>query len=192
MRHLFSQGPVPAPGANASPAANAPRVPRRKRCRAFTILEVSLAGAVMAMGIATSLTVLQYGLRSIDTARNMTLASQIMQSAIEILRLQNWTQISAMRTTNPSGTPGSSGGPALVDPSTTIITSGSSSLNTTLTAIANRFSCYRTVEEISGRSDIFKITLTVSWTGIDGRAHSLVYETRYAKNGLADYYYVSH
>jgi len=48
------------------------------------------------------------------------------------------------------------------------------------------------VASISGRTDIKLITLTVSWTGLDGRAHQLTSETRYAKNGLSDYFYVSH
>ena len=65
-------------------------------------------------------------------------------------------------------------------------------LDTMLAAIANRFTCVRTVAPISGRDNIKLITLTVSWTGVDGRAHALTYQTRYAKNGLSDYLYVSH
>ena len=55
-----------------------------------------MAAIVMALGITTCITTLQYGMRAIDTARNMTLAAQIMQSQMEILRLQNWSQISAL------------------------------------------------------------------------------------------------
>lgn len=134
----------------------------------------------MLFGIATSLTTLQFGVRSVDTARSMTLASQIMQSEMEILRLQNWAQITALD------------GRAVVDPATTISTGSGTALDTTLTAIANRFTCVRTVEAISGRSDIRLITLSVSWSGVDGRTHELTYQTRYAKNGLSDYFYVAH
>ena len=139
-----------------------------------------LAGFVMVLGIVSSLTALQFGTRTVDTARNMTLAAQIMQSEMEILRLQNWAQIVAL--------PAS----ATVDPSTTISTGYGTTLDSMLTSIANRFTCTRTVADISGRSNIKLITLSIVWTGVDGRSHSLSYQTRYAKNGLSDYFYVSH
>ena len=55
-----------------------------------------MAGTILAMVIASSLLVLQTGMRAVDTARNMTLAGQISQSALEVLRLQNWGQVSAL------------------------------------------------------------------------------------------------
>jgi type II secretory pathway pseudopilin PulG len=146
----------------------------------FTIFEVGMASFVLAMAIATAVTVIQHGLRAVDTARNLTLAGQIMQSEMEILRLQNWAQISAL--------PAS----ATVDPTTTITSGNSSSLDTTLTTIASRFSCTRTVADIPGRANIKLITLQVGWNGVDGRAHTVSYQTRYAKDGLSDYFYVSH
>ena len=139
-----------------------------------------MAAIVMALGITTSITTLQYGLQAVDTARNMTLAGQIMQSEMEILRLQNWTQISALAAS------------ATVDPSTTISSGTTSSLDLALNTIASRFTCTRTVADISGRADIKLITLTTVWTGVDGRRHTLSYPTRYAKNGLSDYFYVTH
>ncbi|MBC7368213.1 MAG: hypothetical protein H7343_15605 [Undibacterium sp.] len=165
--HLSSRAP-------SSPTANRPAA------GGFTILEVMLAAIVMVLGIVSSLTTLQFGARAVDTARNTTLAAQIMQSEMEILRLQNWSQISAM--------PAS----ATLDAATTISSGSSSSLDTMLNTIASRFTCTRSVADISGRSDIKSITLTVVWNGIDGRRHSLTYQTRYAKNGLSDYFYVSH
>lgn len=139
-----------------------------------------MAAIVMVLGIVTSLTTLQFGMRSVDTARNMTLASQILQSELEILRLQNWAQISAL--------PAS----ATVDPATSISSGSATTLDTTLNTIAGRFTCTRTVAAISGRADIKLITLDVSWSGIDGRSHTVTYQTRYAKNGLSDYFYVAH
>jgi Tfp pilus assembly protein PilV len=153
---------------------------RRRRTAGFTIVETALAAFVMALGIATSLTALQAGLKATDTARNMTLAGQIIQSEIEIIRLENWSQICALAA---SGT---------IDPTSTISTNSGSSLDTLLNTIANRFTVTRTVADIAGRTDIKTITLSVTWTGIDGRSHNLTYQTRYAKDGLADYLYVSH
>ncbi len=145
-----------------------------------------LGATIMVLGIVTAITALQYGMRSVDTARNMTLAAQIMQSEVEILRLQNWTQISAL----PASTS--------VDPSTMITTGTATTLDATLTAIAARFTCTRQVSNVSGKTDLAGlpnmklITLTVGWIGLDGRTHSLAFQTRYAKNGLSDYFYVAH
>lgn len=139
-----------------------------------------MAAIVLALGITTAITTLQHGMRAIDTARNMTLAAQIMQSDIEILRLQNWSQMLAL----PS--------PATVDPTATISSGNTTSLDVTLNTIAQRFLCTRTIEDVPGRADIKRIRHVASWTGVDGRRHSLIYEIRYAKNGLSDYYYVSH
>jgi hypothetical protein len=139
-----------------------------------------MAAIVMVLGIVTSLTTLQFGMRSVETARNLTLAAQIMQSEMEILRLQNWAQISAL----PSS--------ASVDPTATISSGSSSALDAMLTTIAGRFTCTRTVAALSGRADIKLITLTIGWAGVDGRRHSVSYQTRYAKNGLSDYLYVTH
>ncbi len=177
MRHL---SPRPA-----SPGQNRDRTLRTQR--GFTILEVALSTFVLALGIVTSITALQYGMRQVDTARNMTLAGQIMQSEMEILRLQNWAQIVVLQNAQASATT-----PTVIDPATTITSGTSTTLDARLTAIANRFTCTRLVETISTQADMKRITLNVSWSGVDGRAHSVNFQTRYAKNGLSDYFYVAH
>lgn len=138
-----------------------------------------MAATVMLLAIVTSLTTLQFGMRSVDTARSMTLASQIMQSEMEILRLQNWAQIIALDGTNE------------INASNSITTGSATTLDATLTNIASAFRCYRTVESISGRANIRRIALRITWRGVDGRPHQLSYESRYARNGLSDYFYVS-
>ena len=148
------------------------------RARAFTILEVAIAATILALVIATSLTVLQTGMRAVDTARNMTLAGQISQSVIEVLRLQNWSQISALPAFATVNIPNA-------------ISSGSAtSLDNTLNKITNRFTCTRTVSD--PKANMRLITVTVSWRGNDGRSHSVSSQARYAKKGLNDYIYISH
>ena len=149
----------------------------------FSIVEVMMAAAVMVFGITSAILALQSGMRAVDTARNMTLAAQIMQSEMEVLRLQNWSQIVALQAaTNPYTVPASE----------TITTGTSTTFDTVLTGIANRFTCVRTISDISGRADIKAIDLTTTWNGVDGRPHTLSYEIRYAKNGLSDYFYTTH
>jgi type II secretory pathway pseudopilin PulG len=152
---------------------------RRPSCRAaFTVFEVMVSATILALVISTSLVVLQTGMRAVDTARNTTLAGQISQSVLEVMRLQNWTQISAL--------------PAYSSVSVSdAITSGTSTaLDAALNTVTYRFSCTRTVS--TPKPNLRLITVTVSWRGIDGRPHSLTSQARYAKHGLNDYIYISH
>lgn len=139
-----------------------------------------MAAVVLVLSITTSITVLQYGMRAVDTARSMTLAGQIMQSEMEILRLQNWAQICALP------------GTEVVNTTTTISSGNATALDLKLNSIADGFTCTRTVADIAGRTGIKTITLTTTWKGLDGRDHSVSFSTRYAQYGINDYFYVSH
>jgi hypothetical protein len=136
------------------------------------------AVVVLALVISTSLLVLQTGMRAVDTARNMTLAGQISQSALEVLRLQNWTQVSAL----PAF--------ATVNINDTISAGTITALDTALNGVASRFTCTRTVSD--PKPNMRVITVAVTWRGNDGRSHVVSSQSRYAKHGLNDYFYVSH
>src|SRR5688500_13022633 len=58
--------------------------------RGFSIIEIVLATFVMTFALATSILTLQAGFRGLADARDTTLASQIMQSEIERIRLMPW------------------------------------------------------------------------------------------------------
>jgi hypothetical protein len=123
------------------------------------------------------------GFRSIDVARDSTLAAQIMQSEIERLRLWPWSKITAP----PS--------PA-VEPVDSIIelpateTVSLTSMFATNAQLAAKFTVVRKVEVDTARpADVRNITITVTWKSYDGRTHSREFKTMYAKNGLYDYYY---
>jgi hypothetical protein len=145
----------------------------RKAC-GFTIFEVTMAASILLLVIA----ILQAGIRAVDTARNMTMAGQICQSALELLRLQNWSQISAL--------PAQS----VVNVNEAISSGNVTSLDAKLNSVAARFTVTRTIT--SPKSNMRRITITGTWQGIDGRPHSVSVETRYVKNGLNDYLYISH
>lgn len=157
----------------------APRARSRRRLRGFTIFELSMAVMVMAFGLVTSLTVLQMGFRSLDTARNTTIASQLLQSVMEDMRMLPWNasspsnSITALQATS-NGTRGN-------------VTLDGSFTNNDPAAIAmvNRFIITRTISDQS--TALKKIVLTVEWTGIDNRAHTLSYCSYYGQNGLHDY-----
>ncbi len=141
----------------------------RRRRGGFTIVEVMVAAAVMALAITTSITTMQSAFLALDSARNITLAGQIMQGEFEKMRLKNWDTVAAYPTTETTLT---------ID-----------SAFTSNPAIGNRFTLKRTIAAVN--SDMKEITLTINWRGYDGRNFSRYYKTYYGRNGLYDYFYNS-
>jgi Tfp pilus assembly protein PilV len=154
---------------------------RGSRSAAFTILEVACAAAVLALSLATSLTVLQQGFRALDTARNTTMAAQLLQSVMEDLRMLPWdaaapsSSITSLEADPGNGTTGN-------------VTPDSSFTNGDPAAIAmvGRFTITRAITDVSAAMK--QIDLTAGWTGIDGRSHTIKYSSYYGKNGLHDYF----
>lgn len=132
--------------------------------RGFTIVEVMVAATVLIFGIVGAITVAQRGLQAIDMARNLTAASQSMQSEMERLRLMSWAQIQAVQ--------------------------DSGSLEVKLEAGAERLTCTRTIRDV--KTNMKEITLVASWNGYDGTPHVARLITRYGKTGLNDYFYTAH
>ncbi len=145
--------------------------------RAFTILEVSLAATVMALGISSSMIAMQTGFKALDVARDTTLASQILQSEIERLRLLSWSNTSTTAIDSITELPETE--------AVSLATMFSSS-----TALAEKFQVSRTVVRDERRPDFVRyITISVTWRSYDGRSHTRSFRSMYAKNGLYDYYY---
>lgn len=149
---------------------------RSRPDRGFTILEVAIASSIMALGLATSIIVMQAGFKSVDVARDNTLASQILQSEMERLRLMAWDN------------PGTAARDSIRElPESETVSLGS--MFTTNAALANRFQVTRTVTPDSARpDDIRYITISVTWRTLDGRSQTRSFRSMYAKNGLYDYY----
>ncbi len=144
----------------------------RRADAGFTILEVAMASFVMAFGIATSIIAMQTGFKTVDVARGTTLASQILQSEIERIRLMSWTTVTDATTMM---------GENEVD---------LAAVFTTNAALADKFTLIRTVTDDASRpGEAVIIQLTVAWKSYDGRSHSRSFQTIYVKDGLYDYYY---
>jgi Tfp pilus assembly protein PilV len=137
--------------------------------RAFTIAEVMMAAGVMALAIATAITTMQRAFLALDSARNTTIAAQIMQSEFERMRLQSWSTID-----------GYAAGPETlaIDPGFTANA-----------AIGSRFTLTRSAALV--HADMKRITLTLAWRGYDGREITRSFQTYYGRNGLYDYFYNS-
>ena len=162
-----------------------------KRALGFTIVEVMLAAAVMALAISSSIIVLQHALRAIDTARYTTLAGQILQSQMEKLRLLNWTQM-----THTVASPGTSYGAInyTTFPADVATVSTAEMMRFTAGGVPSR--CTQTITPLdapigapASAATMLKITLTATWTGMDGRSHALSYVAYYGKSGLSDFFY---
>lgn len=150
----------------------------------FTILEVAMSSFVMAFGIATSIIAMQTGFKSIDLARGTTMASQIIQSEMERLRMLSWTGMTTLSTATDSVAPIPAGSPAGVE-----MFDGATYFSAN-PAIAGKYTITRTVTPDATRpSDVLNITVAVTWTGYDNRSHTRSFRSMYAKNGLYDYYY---
>jgi hypothetical protein len=162
-------------GCSDSGAAGA-RAGRASR-RAFTIVEVSMAAGIMALAIATSITTMQRAFLALDTARNVSLAGQIMQDEIERMRLKDWTTIN-----------GYAAGPVTLDIDLKFDEAVRTAANATA-RIRDRFTLTRTTSlEHAGMK---KVILTITWQGFDRRTHSRSYTTFYGENGLYDFFYNS-
>lgn len=155
----------------------------------------------MALALGTGLIVLQYGMRAIDNARYTTLAGQILQSQVEKLRILSYNQL-----TDPTNGPFTSVSSKsyYISPSSSwfapdVATAASAAQlnNFKVNGVGNR--CLQTIalpsvtDSSTTTDDTMRVvTVSATWTGSDGRAHTLSYTTRFGKNGLSDFLYVSH
>ncbi|HRG55912.1 MAG TPA: hypothetical protein PLG56_07735 [Lacunisphaera sp.] len=132
----------------------------------FTLVEVMVASTVLIFGIVTAVTTSQRGLQALDTARNLSAASQIMQSEMERIRLLNWNQLQSLQQ------------------------SGDTAVGADTAPGTTRVTCTRVITDV--RADMKQITLATTWHGYDGREHTARLITRYGKSGLNDYFYTTH
>lgn len=138
-----------------------------------------MAVIVMAFAMTTSITTLQRGFLALDTARNITIAGQIMQSELEKMRLLPWATVDAYPA-SATAVPYDADHPEYFNIDRAF---------TSNTFIGNRFTLTRTVTLV--KTGLKQITMSVSWTSYDGRVLTRSYSTYYGQNGLYDYFYNS-
>lgn len=124
------------------------------------------ASCVLMLGFGGVVMTVKNSLTTIAHARHLGAASQIMQSELERLRLYNWSQLESVQS------------------------SADHSVAVTDTPASARFSCTRSIHDV--RDGLKEITVETRWGGNDGRAYSARMVTRYARNGINDYFYTSH
>lgn len=145
----------------------------------FTLIDVALGATILAVGFVGMLEALGLGSQMLDTARQQTIAAQIMQGEMTYWHLQSWSTITSA---------GSSG---LNDHVADIIANYPEFASTKLaTLTGDRFKLARSVIDVAGRTDLNghtalkQITMTVTWTGITGHTHSRSMNAYIGKFGL--------
>jgi len=150
-----------------------------KTSAGFTILEVALAATVMVLCISGAVFTLQRGTVAIDVARKTTLASQIIQSEMERIRLLSWTDISSIPEDEKQEVD-----LANIFP---VTTAADKAIYDLMDKTFDRSLEADTVAGTDG--EIRRITITVSWVGNDGITRYRSSFTEYCKDGLYAYYY---
>ena len=77
-----------------SPDSAAARA-RVRDCRGITIAEVLIAATLLSFVVLGAVAAISRGMNLTNHARMITLSSQVLQSAVEDMRLKNFSQISA-------------------------------------------------------------------------------------------------
>ena len=137
----------------------------QNRQSGFTLVEVMIAMVIFSMVVAGGLVGISRGFELIDTTRNYTRSSQVLQSELELLRTLPWETFSELSESE------------LTEKFQEQIISqfGEATYTGTVTT------------KLTG-GDLMEIIVTVEWYGQKGRLQTLNYITFFTEGGLNDYY----
>lgn len=138
--------------------------------RAFSLIEVMVASAIMAMGITSTIICLQLGINIYETSRTTDLAVQVIEDEAERIRLLNWSELNQLPLHEEFSAPSQF---------------GASSAGT------DRIKFYREVEDNDGNNEIKRILIRAEWESLKGSPKEKMVYMLYSKGGLYDYYYGS-
>jgi Tfp pilus assembly protein PilV len=142
----------------------------------MTMAEVLIAAVLLGFVIMASLTALSQAYSFTRHARMTTLASQIVQSVMEDLRLRNYSALKAYAAqTQP------------VNFASTLASERFASNFTTNFSLSGQFTTL--VASTATTPGKISVTLTVSWSE-QGAPFSRKVTTYFSEKGLSDYYYV--
>ncbi len=140
--------------------------PRWRSKAGVSMIEVIIAVLVLGAVVASTITAMRSGFTMIQLARDNTMASQILQSEMENLRLMSWNELIQLEEVEQFQVGED------FDAS-----------------IAARYEATRRIFEDENREGVKEVELEVQWTNLNGAQHRRVYRTTFTKNGLNDYYY---
>lgn len=132
----------------------------------FTLIEVMVGATLILVIFAGGFGALIQGNRLIESSRDETRASQILQSEIEDLRTHDWATLTALDAE------------AKYNPQSSFTD-----------AYATRYTVKRLIATRSATQK--RVTLQVAWVDSRSTTHTREYITLITKDGLYDYYYRS-
>jgi prepilin-type N-terminal cleavage/methylation domain-containing protein len=147
----------------------------------FSLVELAIASAILAIAIAGVLAIASTGHRQLDDIRRTARADQIIQQKIEDLRnIQNFASImSATGTfTDPKDPTAKFIGTVLGTTSFRTVT-GTNTYS--IGDFGANFATY------SGQQICRQVTVAVSWKGLNGVTHTRSMTAVFTRNGLNDY-----
>ena len=128
-----------------------------------------MAVMVLGVAIATALAAMQRAFFQFDTARNLQLASSILQCEIEKERLLDWARVSD-QSYQPAIDPAFLRNPA----------------------VAGRFTLSRSLSVVPDHGgQLVQVTLTLTWRSLDGRTLTRSTTTFFCKDGLYNRIYLN-
>ncbi len=154
------------------------RHPKKIRSAGMTVVEVLIASVLLAFVVLGSLAAISHSLALTNHARLVTISGQVLQSAVEDLRLRNYTTIAAYaaqsQPVNLTGTISSE------------LLSSSFTATSNMTLQAN----FTTVRASgAGQLGFVAVEFTVTWTE-QGAVFRRSARTSFGEKGLSDYLYV--
>jgi hypothetical protein len=166
-----------------------PQTKKYNFSKGFTIMEVALAATVLALTLVGMIGVIESGTQMLDLSRKQTIATQILHSEIDQLRLLSWSTISGY----PSGNgypPGPTTLDSANDPSFATFVANYPQAATIFT-LTRTVSCVQPVQANQNPSPypnpplLLQVTFTISWTGVTGLQYTRVGTTYVGANGLS-------
>jgi len=139
---------------------------RGKSSSGFTLVEVIVSMALMAIVVTSAFGSYFLGMRMIDDAREELRASQIIQTELEALRGLNWAELDSLPDVAP------------ITPKGTLIQQFSSD-----------YLAYRQVETVDADNTQKRVIVYVWWKNSKGIYTYQISNTIFTRNGLNDYYY---
>jgi prepilin-type N-terminal cleavage/methylation domain-containing protein len=152
---------------------------RRSATHGMTLVEVMVAMTVLAMAFAGIFAIFKQSLMLVESSRDYTRVTQILQSEIERMRSMNWADITEFQAQS-------------IDDIKILPASSGFAPDTTFTsAFGERYSFFRIVVQPVGSPNSREVYFVAQWKDGWGKEQRLMYRTLFARNGLNDYYYRS-
>jgi hypothetical protein len=182
LAFIWGQNPITLAGNWRSPIPYS-MTSSPHRSAGFTLIEVALAATILLVGFAGMVEALAVGTEMLDTARKQTIAAQIIQGEIEYLRFQDWDgMLKDLASQSQTALNTSLDNPHHNPPFNHL--KGTSLANIPYRTLTYGWSVTNVRTDGGGNPVLRKVTITVTWNSVTGKAHSRSASVYLGKYGL--------